>query len=138
MIIDKVIGIITFVTSLSVASERVVELVKNLPGVFELVSEKSDKKLKEPIRRILIYLFAGVVAFVLAALSSPLIPAEVLQNRSDPRVWLAFAVLASAGSSFWNSLSGALEQLKKSLNAKNEPEQGDSTRAAGAEALRPV
>jgi hypothetical protein len=121
MDINLLYAVVALVTALSVASERLVDIVKSpVPYLNSKLSEENA----EARRQGCVQLLAVFCGLVTSMLSFP-ITAQILKLESPylfygywPAYglnWLtviALGVLASGGSSFWNSIQSYLKQVK--------------------------
>jgi hypothetical protein len=96
----KLASIVGLLIALSVASERLVEIVK---GAIPPLNGKSKVPWKEGVRRTVLQVLAVVAGIITAFLARPTIPTEVLPATGDSAIF-ALGLLASGGSGFWNSV----------------------------------
>jgi len=118
-------SLLTAMVALSVATERVTEFVKNLPGFGSWFSEPKigkanadkDKKWKERLRVISVHLLAFVAAVALCKLFPQAIQSLLGSNSGNPswRDCALYGLLASGGSGFWNSALDTFRNVKKTL-----------------------
>ena len=101
-------AVVGLLIALSVASERLVEIVK---GVIPPLNGKSAVPWKENVRRTVLQLLAVGAGIGTAYLARPTIPQEVLSSTSDSAI-IALGLLASGGSGFWNSVLTYVLRLK--------------------------
>jgi hypothetical protein len=122
---------VTAIIALSVAAERVVEIIK---GMFVwLDKEKADPK-QEARRRATLQGLAAVAGMGLSILAWP-VTKTLLPTTSNPTsTIIAFGLLASGGSGFWNSILGYVMSLKALKSADAASAKQDAT-LAGAVAL---
>lgn len=78
MDMTRVVAIVGLLVALSVASERVVEIVK---GLIPRLTGKSEVKWKEGVRRTLNQLLAVGAGILTAYLARPALPLEVVRGR---------------------------------------------------------
>jgi hypothetical protein len=99
---------VTFLGALTVASERLIEIVK---GLFPSIDEKKDNVDDEAWRRATLHMLAAVAGCITAGLAyyAGVVPAAVSQNGWS---MIALGLLASGGSGFWNSILDYLIGLK--------------------------
>ena len=102
----KLTTIVSLLAALSVASERLVEIVKGLIpswlGGTWLKEQKTDPT-QEGYRTAVLQVLAVVAGVVTATVASGAIP----QNVGIPNDWtgrFVLGLLASGGSGFWNSI----------------------------------
>ena len=115
MTIDSLPAVITLLIALSVATERVVEIIKNL--VPQLDCEATDPK-AEGRRRAALHALAAVAGIAIALLSWPIF-SDAIPHMKEPdseskvTTVLAIGLLASGGSGFWNSILTIVLNLKQ-------------------------
>ncbi len=113
MSLERLWLVVAVLAALSVASERLVEIVKGfLPALQKPPEGAPPGRLREPLRRALVHLLTVVSGMVVALLAAPAIPEEVLRTPRDPLGIVAIGLLTSGGSGFWNSILGYLEGVK--------------------------
>src|SRR5262244_130117 len=120
----KLTAIVSLLITLSVASERLVEIVKGF--IPALDKENSDPN-KEGRRRAVLQILAVVAGIFTAFLARPILPQEILPPTNDG-VILALGLLASGGSGFWNSILTYVTKVKEVK--KLEAEEKKKTAAA--------
>lgn len=93
--------LIAYVVALSIAAERLVEIIKNLVPVLQ---KKAETEEREYLRRAALHLLAVGAGILTAHIAMPavaeLVPA---QWQNFPGI-VALGLLASGGSSLWNSV----------------------------------
>jgi hypothetical protein len=132
--LEKITAIVMLLAALSVASERLVETIKNLAynaprieGWFE-----ANERAKGVVLNVLT-IGAGCLTAVLAA---PALPAGLI-DTSSPWVVVGLGLLASGGSSMWHSVLGYLTGVKEAKEAiGRELRQEDAQRRSAARLAR--
>ncbi len=106
--------IIAVIIALSVASERLVEIIKGwIPYLNKKFGDTpKDYWHSEDVRKALIQLMAVVGGIVTALLASPAISILLPEWTTTPHV-LALGLLASGGSGFWNSIQNSVSSINK-------------------------
>jgi hypothetical protein len=121
---------VALLIALSVASERLVEIVKGwipyLNRKFEVTPKRTPKNKKEyfeseGVRKAIIQLMAVAAAL----LARPAI-VKVLPAWDSTSHFLALGLLSSGGSGFWNSIQNSVLQMKT-----NKPGPGQSETPPG-------
>jgi hypothetical protein len=112
-------ALVTLLVALSLASERLVEIIK---GMVPFLNTENPDAQKERLRRLVLHLLAVAAGMLTAYLAKPVIsdaPAfkEVIGNSGLGQVW-ALGLLASGGSSFWNSILSYLLKVKNIKEAE--------------------
>jgi hypothetical protein len=129
----KLAAVVGLLAALSVASERLVEIVKGLvpwlnTDKTEGTSPTDDNKRSEGRRRAALQILAVVAGCITAWLAWPAVSTALTQASiadGDKTLWiLSLGLLASGGSAFWNSV------LTYLLNVKNLKELAVKTEAA--------
>ncbi len=105
----KLTSIVSVILTLSIASERLTDIIKGfIPWLDK--SNTVDPK-KESLRRSLVQVLAVAAGVFTAFLASSYIPPEVAK-RADFWSILGLGLLASGGSGLWNSVLTYLAKLK--------------------------
>lgn len=112
--LDTLTSLVTVLLALSVASERLVELVK---GRIAWLDRQNPDPEKERDRQFCIHLVSVVASGIVVALSSDYIGTTLKLHPVGIAQGVALAILASGGSSMWNSVLGYLYSIK---NLKSE------------------
>ena len=97
---EDLINIITLLLALSIASERLVEILKNLSQFLR--EQKSDAE-EEGRRKSAIQALGIVAGIITALLARPAI-VQIAPNMGGILPTLALGLLASGGSGLWNSV----------------------------------
>lgn len=112
-------GMMTYVTALSVSTERVTEFIKRLPKVSGFLSPAiKPTGADENIRVICVHALAVVIGVVLCYFfPDQLAPGGHVPTDPTAKFgWcLLFGVLASGGSSFWNSALDTFRGVKTKM-----------------------
>jgi hypothetical protein len=106
--LTELTALVSLIAALSIASERLVEIIKGLVPSLDL--QKKDLK-EEGRRRALLQILAVASGIVTALLARDYVPTQL----SDPsKGWsiLGLGLLASGGSGFWNSILTYLLKVK--------------------------
>ena len=106
---ETLLTIVTLLVALSVASERLVEIVK---GLVPFLNEKNENSTREGWRKAALQVMAvgaGIATALLA--QSSLLDAVPAQWQSKSGV-VALGLLASGGSGFWNAVLSYVLQVK--------------------------
>ena len=107
---------LTYIAALSVATERVVEFIKRIPWLSSLLSTPRQGS-GEDMRVIAVNLLAVVVGMVLCHSFPGGLQSSALGDSKDASwlLCLGCGLLASGGSSFWNSALDTLRGVKQKL-----------------------
>lgn len=107
----KLTAIVTLILALSVASERLVEIIKGFIPMLDKPNTTDEKA--EARRRSYLQILAVVSGVLTAYLASDYLPAEIATSASGKN-WsiVGLGLLASGGSGFWNSILTYVTQLK--------------------------
>lgn len=112
-------AIVGLLIALSIASERLVEIIKSV--IPFLNTEKTDPTM-EGIRRAILQILAVTAGIFTAFLARPTIPISIIPEKAtEVQTILALGLLASGGSGFWNAVLGYLTNVKdiKKIEKKN-------------------
>jgi hypothetical protein len=104
-------SLVGLILALSIASERLVEIVK---GVWPWVNKpKPEDDIAEGRRRTVLQLMAVVAGIATAFLARSAIPVGILPaDATGVLPIVALGLLASGGSGFWNAILGYMLQVK--------------------------
>jgi hypothetical protein len=118
MDLNSISSIVALVAALSVASERLVEIIK---GIIPFLNKENPDPNAEGYRQALLHVLAVVAGIVTAWLASS--TAAIKSVLPDtPLAWIGVGLLASGGSGFWNSIQGYVNKAKdvKTAEAANK------------------
>ena len=107
--VEALAVIVSVLVCLSVASERLVEIIK---GIFPFLNQENENARKEGWRRAILQLFAVCSGIATAFLARPAL-VEVLPSTwtTLPAVF-ALGFLASGGSGLWNGVLTYIKNVK--------------------------
>jgi membrane glycosyltransferase len=125
---EKLTAVVSLLVALSVAAERLVEIVKGM--IPRLNLEHADPK-TEAWRRCCLQLMAILAGIVTVYLSRRAIPAGLV-NLDDVAGVFALGLLASGGSGFWNSILTYVAKVKEVKEAEVVVKRQDALAQAGA------
>jgi hypothetical protein len=108
---------VTAIIALSIAAERVVEMTKGIVVWLDKVKENPKEEARR--RASLQALAAGAGVFV-SWLAWPVTKALLPTGGDSAATIIAFGLLASGGSGFWNSILGYVMSLKALKSAVAE------------------
>lgn len=119
---EKLTVIISLILALSIASERLVEIVKGWVPYFSSQSENSRSENQRKSWLQALGVASGIITTFLAA---PAMPDDILPSLDEGTDFfslLALGLLASGGSGLWNSVMTYLLKLKdlKSLDVSKQ------------------
>lgn len=106
--------IVTLLATLSIASERLTDLLKNRilwKGLDEYESEQSRLR-KQKLKLFLIQAISVFSSGFTVYLATPMIQ-QTLPTFANPGGALVLALLVSGGSSFWNSIQQYMISIRK-------------------------
>ncbi len=114
----KLTAIVGVILALSLASERLVEIIK---GFIPFLDKQNTDTTVEGRRRSCLHILAVLASVLTAFLARDYIPTEVAKPTESWAI-LGLGLLASGGSSFWNSVLTYLTKAKdiKKAVAKRE------------------
>ncbi len=111
---DNLTAWIAFVAGLSVATERITEIIKS--AIARTLSLEKADPAREEHRKALVQVLAIVVGAVLAFLTYDQIRETLhLPGEGWAKVWIAlvFGAMASGGSGLWNSALDIVREVNK-------------------------
>jgi len=109
MLLDSLSTYVGLLVALSIATERVVEIVK---AAVPYLREGEATSLKEVHRRALLHLVAVISGVLVAYFARPALPPELVGTSPKPALLFALGLLASGGSAMWNSALGYVEAIR--------------------------
>jgi hypothetical protein len=117
MDIGNLSTIISVLVALSIASERLVEIVK---GLCSFLNKENSDPTKERLRRATLQALAVVAGIVTALLAHPAMK-DIMPGFSDHWTGIvALGLLASGGSGFWNAILAYVLNVKDIKKADAE------------------
>ena len=113
----KLTTIISLLVALSIASERLVDIIK---GLVPWLNQQRLKSVEEGWRKAALQLLAVGAGITTAWLASPVVPDFIPHDFIGK---LALGLLASGGSGFWNSILTYVTKAKDIKAAEAESKQ---------------
>jgi hypothetical protein len=107
--LDSLTSFATVLLALSVASERLVELIK---GASQRLTGKKEDAATERWRQLGIHWISVLASWIVVMLTQEYIVTTLSLKTWGPGEIAAFTILASGGSSMWNSILSYLLTLK--------------------------
>jgi len=108
---------LTYVAALSIATERVAEFIKRIPWLSNFLSTRQTTKTLEDVRVMAVYALATVIGMILCYYFPSALPNVDPGAGNHPSLAMCFGygVLASGGSSFWNSALDTFRGVKQKM-----------------------
>jgi hypothetical protein len=116
MDINNISSVVTLLAALSVASERLVEIVK---GFFSFLSTENPDPTLERRRKTALQILALLAGLLTAWLTKDTSAVKALIPDTK-LAWIPLGLLASGGSGFWNSIQTYLAKAKDLKKAEVE------------------
>ncbi len=115
-------GMTTYVAALSVSTERVTEFIKRFPAFSNFLSAQKTGA-QENVRILCVHLLAIVVGGVICGIfPKTLVPTGITfptEFWDKAAYCFLFGILASGGSSFWNSALDTIRNVKTTMAKKD-------------------
>jgi hypothetical protein len=111
--VEFLAGLLGVLASLSVASERLVEIIK---GLIPFLNQENKIERKEAWRCSILQIMAVGSGIITAFLAKPFLKGVLPSGWDEPTVIIALGFLASGGSGLWNGILTwvlAIKNLKK-------------------------
>jgi hypothetical protein len=121
MNIEYLSTVVALLVVLSIASERLVEIIK---GFVPFLNEEQQYLDKEGRRKAYLQLIAVAAGVVTALLTREAIGGIVPDRFNTTSCVLALGLLASGGSGLWNSVLGYANEAKKIKKKERENHEG--------------
>lgn len=119
--------IVSLILALSIASERLVEIIK---GLIPFLNQENSNPTKEGWRRSMLHTLAVVAGIVTAVLAKQVIPNIGGKPPGDLTI-LALGFLASGGAGLWNSVLTYLLKIKDIKEIDAEQKKKDLEKGTG-------
>lgn len=103
--------VISLLVALSIASERLVEIIKGLVPYLNVQKADENQEARRKVAIHILAVVAGVVTTLLARLTGSL-PADLPAGWNTPVGTLAIGFLVSGGSGLWNGILSYVLQIK--------------------------
>lgn len=114
--LDNLSAIIALLAALSVAAERLVEIIKGfVPCLNKEILDNPDQEAR---RKAWLQVLAVAAGLLTVWLASPILPATILPDNAGTLLVLGF--LASGGSGLWNSVQTYVSKVKEVKKAEVE------------------
>lgn len=113
---DRLTIVFAFLTTLSLATERITETIKGLPVLSKLLAVEKTAEWAEELRKAAVHIIAIAVGTLLAALVSPEIQAS-MNVQTGFWIWVMFGAMASGGSGLWNSALDIVREVNHQKQA---------------------
>jgi hypothetical protein len=110
--------IVGLLISISIASERLVEITK---GMIPWLATKSEDPDSERLRNMALQILAILAGIATAMMALPILRDHMPVDLKEPVVVLGVGILASGGSGFWNAVLTyvlKVKDIKSSLAAQ--------------------
>jgi hypothetical protein len=122
---NTITALLGFLAALSVATERITETIKGLPGISKwLTAEASAGTTREEFRKAAIHVIAIAVGTLLAWLVKDQLPVDFPLKIKDFPTAVVFGAITSGGSAIWNSaldIAREVNKQKQLLTTQLEP-----------------
>ncbi len=116
---ENVTGLLAFLAALSLATERITEVIKGTPLLSRwFVDEKAGGW--EEARKASIQVLAILIGTILTRLTQDQLPSMVGLNYSGGWICLLFGAMASGGSGIWNSALDIVREVNKQKQVLTE------------------
>jgi hypothetical protein len=110
---ESMTTLFAFLAALSVATERITEMIKGFPGISSWLSVEKKESAPEEARKVVIHAVAIVIGALLAYMTADQAPASL--GLKGGSVWLSvlFGAMAAGGSGLWNSALDIVRETNK-------------------------
>lgn len=106
---DFLYALVALLVALSVASERLVEIIK---GAIPSLNKENPDTTREGWRRAAIQSLAVICGIGTAFFAHPALAKVLPQPWDNKATYLALGFLTSGGSGFWNGILGYVQNVK--------------------------
>lgn len=109
---DRLTTLFAVLAALSVATERITEVIKGLPVISSwLAVEKTGSA--EEFRKAVIHILAIVIGAILASQTHDQLTAALSLPSSGLWIYLLFGAMAAGGSGLWNSALDIVREVNR-------------------------
>ena len=130
---DKITTVLAFLTTLSLATERITETVKGLPLLSRwLAVEKAAGSTEEELRKASIHILAIGIGTWLACMVEDQISTVMGIHQVGFWLCLLFGAMASGGSGLWNSVLDIVRETNRQKQVITQALKSDTKVAAAA------
>jgi hypothetical protein len=108
------LALLGFFAALSVATERITEIVKGIPGLSNWFVAEKTNKITEEFRKVSVQVLAVVAGGLVSYLvREPLAKQLNISDATQISSWwyLVFGAMASGGSGIWNSAVDIMREV---------------------------
>lgn len=114
---DTLSNIVGILIGLSIATERLVEIIK---GFWPWLNTKQGDAKKEGQRQAVIHILASLCGIATALLAHTAIRNSIESFKWNELYTIALGLFASGGSGFWNNIQTYLKSTKDIKTAESE------------------
>lgn len=127
---DKLTNLFGFFAALSLATERITEVIKGLPGLSRwLAVEQATGSTAEEFRKACIQIVAIAIGTSLSYLTQDQFSTAVGVHYSGIWAYLLFGAMASGGSGMWNSALDIVREANRQKQLMTEQLKSGVTQA---------
>jgi hypothetical protein len=133
---DKITNLVSFLAALSIATERITEIVKGLPLLSGwLAVERPANSTGEALRKASVQIIALLAGALVTYLVREPLAAKLQISDIQPYMYVVFGAMASGGSGFWNSALDILREVNRQKQIATENLKAEMGSPAGAVSL---
>ena len=130
---DKITSVVSFLAALSVATERITEIIKGLPILSGwLAMERPANSNAEALRKASVQIIALLCGSLVTYLVRQPLAAKLQISDIQPYMYVVFGATASGGSGVWNSALDILREVNRQKQITTENLKAGSTGPAAA------
>jgi hypothetical protein len=118
---DKITSLLSFLAALSVATERITEIVKGLPGFSQWFAvERPVGSYAEEFRKASVQILALLAGALVTYLVREPLAKQLNVTDIHPYLYLVFGAMASGGSGIWNSALDIVREVNRQKQIATE------------------
>jgi drug/metabolite transporter (DMT)-like permease len=106
---SSITNAVSLLAALSVATERLVEIIK---GAIPALNNQASNSTKEGFRQVALHLLAAIAGFLSAWMAGATMPGVLPGSWNGVGGYIIIGLLVSGGSGFWNSILSYLKATK--------------------------
>ena len=105
--------LVTFLAALSVATERITELIKGLPLLSNWFATEKKDPLKEELRKVSVQFVAVLAGTLVTYLVRDSFSKQLRITELHGYAYWVFGAMASGGSGMWNSILDIVREVNQ-------------------------
>jgi hypothetical protein len=110
---DKLTTLVSFLAALSVATERITEIIKGLPLLSKWLAIERKDQVAEELRKVSVQFIAVLAGTLVTYLARDQLTQQFGTTELHWYAYWVFGAMASGGSGVWNSLLDIIREVNR-------------------------